>query len=267
MCQNLLPFANEEIARYGLSGSAIRLKLLCRGQAHTFAHSNGIIFLTQHVRDMLLTKYSRLEHVRQSVIPHGIDPMFLRKNEEYQEHADPIRLLYVSRVDLYKHQWNVVSSVSNLRKEGFNIQLTLVGSAYPPALDLLNATIEKVDLNRTFIKYEGSIDYVDLPSYHQNADLFIFASSCETFGISLLEAMASKLPIACSSRPPIPEVLGDAGVYFDPENITSITNSLRRLLMSSKLRRTMAEKAKERANEFTWEQSANDTFQFLSACI
>ena len=265
MCQNLLPFADEEISRYGLSGSSIRIKLLARGQAHTFAHSDGIIFLTQHVRDILLTKYSHLQNVRQSVIPHGIDPVFFRHNTENKKKHDPIRLLYVSSIDLYKHQWNVVSSVSSLRKEGINIQLTLVGSAYPPALEKLKATIEKVDPNMDFVKYEGLIDHNELTSYYNQADLFVFASSCENLPIILLEAMASSLPIACSNRLPMPEVLGDAGIYFEPEDLTSINNALRKLISSPKLRKIMAKKAQERVNKFTWEQCAYDTFEFLSA--
>ena len=265
MCQNLLPFADEEISRYGFSGRAIRLKLLARGQAHTFTHSDGIIFLTQHVRDVLLSKYPRLEHSRQTVIPHGIDPMFFCDNAEKRKHAIPVQLLYVSSVDLYKHQWNVVSSVYNLRKEGFDIQLTLVGSSTcQSALDKLNGAIKKVDPKLDFVKYEGSKDYEVLPSYYHNADLFIFASSCENLPIILLEAMASHLPIACSNRLPMPEVLGDTGVYFDPEDITSITNALRELLLSSDLRKVMGEKTRERANKFTWTKCSSDTFQFLS---
>ena len=76
----------------------------------------------------------------------------------------PVKLLYVSTVDLYKHQWNVVSAVSELRKEGFDIKLTLVGSSYPKALEKLNALIDKVDKNKKFINYEGFIDNVNLPS-------------------------------------------------------------------------------------------------------
>ena len=96
---------------------------------------------------------------------------------------------------------------------------------------------------------------------------FIFASSCENLPIILLEAMASHLPIACSNRLPMPEVLGDTGVYFDPEDITSITNALRELLVSSELRKVKAKKAKERSIQYTWGRCANDTFEFLSACI
>ena len=63
----------------------------------------------------------------------------------------------------------------------------------------------------------------------------------------------------------MPEVLGDAGIYFEPEDITSINNALRKLIFSPKLRKIMAKKAQERVNKFTWEQCAHDTFEFLSA--
>ena len=64
----------------------------------------------------------------------------------------------------------------------------------------------------------------------------------------------------------MPEILGDAGIYFDPEDITSITNALRKLLISSELRKVNANKAKERSKQYSWEQCANDTFQLLRDC-
>ena len=267
MCQNLLPFVDDEIARYGFSGITIRMKMLALGQAHTFAHADGIIFLTRYVRDLLLSKYYRLDHVRNAVIPHGIDPIFWRYNVVFHKPTVPIRLLYVSRVDLYKHQWKVVSAVSILRNQGFDIHLTLVGSAYYPALEKLNTVMKMEDNDSTFTKYLGPIDYDDLPFYYHNTDLFIFASTCETLGIILLEAMASQLPIACSSRQPMPEVLGDAGVYFDPEDVTSITIALRKLLISTKLRKVKAKMAKEHSGQYLWQRCADDTFHFLSASI
>ena len=127
-------------------------------------------------------------------------------------------------------------------------------------------SLNKIDINRDFIKYEGPVDYDNLLFNYHNTDLFIFASTCENLPIILLEAMASRLPIACSLRPPMPEILGDAGIYFDPEDITSITNALRKLLISSELRKVNANKAKERSKQYSWEQCANDTFQLLRDC-
>jgi nucleoside-diphosphate-sugar epimerase len=78
--------------------------------------------------------------------------------------------------------------------------------------------------------------------------------------------MASGLPIACSNRGPMPEVLRDAGVYFDPEKPTEIAEAIRKLIEYPALRTEKAEAAFERARAFTWERCADETFGFLAKC-
>ena len=80
----------------------------------------------------------------------------------------------------------------------------------------------------------------------------------------LLETMASGLPVACSNRGPMPEVLGDAGVYFDPEQPQEIERALRKLIESPVLRSEMAKASYERSLQFTWERCATETFAFLA---
>jgi glycosyltransferase involved in cell wall biosynthesis len=92
----------------------------------------------------------------------------------------------------------------------------------------------------------------------------VFASSCENLPNILLEAMASGLPIACSNRLPMPEVLGPAGVYFDPLRPRQIEDALRQLFHDAQLRRHLAVAAFERAGQFSWSDCARDTFRFLA---
>ena len=80
----------------------------------------------------------------------------------------------------------------------------------------------------------------------------------------LMEAMASGLPIACSDRGPMSEVLGDAGIYFNPENPTDIARALRQLVNSPELRAHCAAKAGEKAETYTWESCAQRTMAFLA---
>ena len=92
----------------------------------------------------------------------------------------------------------------------------------------------------------------------------MFASSCENMPIILLEGMASGLPIACSHRGPMPEVLCGAGVYFDPENADEIAATLRQLIDDPELRRRCAEGAFAKAQAYySWERCARETFTFL----
>ncbi len=75
--------------------------------------------------------------------------------------------------------------------------------------------------------------------------------------------MTNLLPIACSHMGPMPEVLGDAGLYFDPEDPNSIARALRELMKSPELRAQLAQVAFDRAQTFSWKRCADETFGFL----
>ena len=99
--------------------------------------------------------------------------------------------------------------------------------------------------------------------WYSKVDMFVFPSTCETFGISLLEAMTAGLPIASSDRGPMPEVLKDAGLYFNPESVTSIKNCLRYMIENPNLRKRLGAKAKQYSQAYSWKKCADETFAFL----
>lgn len=173
-------------------------------------------------------------------------------------------MLYVSIIDQYKHQWYVVEAVAALRKQGLPVVLDLVGPAYPPALQRLNAILDSVDAERRWVHYHGAIPHTELHAMYAEVDMGISASTCETFGMVLLEAMASGLPIACSSKQPMPEVVGETGVYFDPEQPEDIARALCELLESLHLRTKLAQAGYERAQQYSWGHCADRTFAFLA---
>jgi glycosyltransferase involved in cell wall biosynthesis len=168
-------------------------------------------------------------------------------------------------VDYYKHQPEVVRAVAALRSEGLPVALDLIGEAYPPALSRLKDILRQVDPRGEFIRYHGGTPHEKLAEFFHTADGFIFASSCETFGIILLEAMAAGLPIACSSRSVLPEVLGSDGAYFDPEDPVEIGRVLRELMMDPNMRHMGAWAAYRRAQTYTWKSVAEKTFEFVAA--
>jgi glycosyltransferase involved in cell wall biosynthesis len=103
----------------------------------------------------------------------------------------------------------------------------------------------------------------DVAKLIANADIFVFASSCETFGIALLEAMTIGLPIACSNRSSLPETLQDGGEYFDPQNPESISMAIDRLIQNADRRSAIAGRAKALALGYSWSQCAQDTWEFM----
>lgn len=269
MNQNLLPFEWREIRKYGISLRTLKFIVLHAMQKATIQKANGTIYLSLFaltvVRGFLLHR-----NYRSIVIPHGIDQRFMRgpkKQRSISEYCaeNPISILYVSTVDVYKHQPEVVQAVANLEKEGFPVRLTLIGSAYPPSLKKLRATISKVDPGGRFVRYSGELDHRDIQEAYRKADIFVFASACEAFGQILTEAMASGLPVACSSRSSMKEIIGKNAVYFDPENADSLVQALSRLILDRKLRSRISRGASRISARYTWKKCADSTFMFLGA--
>jgi len=268
MSQNMLPFEWPELRRYGLSLTGLRLMALRWTQSHSFRKAEGLIFLTQYARHKIEPTLRRTSG-KTAVIPLGVGDRFThwpRAQEPISTYSEnrPYRILYVSIVDEYKHQWQVARAVSQLRSKGLPLTLELVGPAYPPALARLRGVLSQIDPGGEFVRYTGAIDSGNMQSRYFAAELCLFASTCENMPNILLEGMASGLPIACSNRGPMPEVLGDAGVYFDPEKPDEIAAALGSLIASPELRVRLSKRSYERAQSFKWERCADETFEFLA---
>jgi glycosyltransferase involved in cell wall biosynthesis len=268
MSRNLLPFEWRELRRYGWSLFALKLVLLRRTQSRSFRHANGLIFLTQYARDAVMRQITT-NSGETTVVPHGIHDRFFRPPREQlsieRYSVDrPFRMLYVSIVDMYKHQWLVAEAVARLRQAGLPVRMELVGPAYPLALRRLRRTLDRIDPTGEFVRYSGAVPYPELHMRYAEADLCVFASSCENMPNILLEAMAAGLPIACSNRGPMPEMLGDGGVYFDPEDPPDIARAIRELIDSPELRTEKAWASFERAKTYSWARCARETLGFLA---
>jgi glycosyltransferase involved in cell wall biosynthesis len=268
MSRNMLPFQWREMARYGPSKMLARLALLRFLQRRSLRTADGVIFLSQFAESAVTRATGPLAG-KTAVIPHGVAERFFQAPRPQRALSDfsvsqPLRLLYTSIVDVYKHQWHVADAVAQLRREGLPLIIEFVGDAYPQAGRRLTRALRRHDPQGTFLSQTGPIDHSVLPDRYHAADAFVFASSCENLPNILLEAMASGLPIACSCRGPMPEVLGNGGLYFDPLKPGEILESLRQLVTDAMARSRLAAEAYTRARHFAWTSCAQATFRFLS---
>jgi glycosyltransferase involved in cell wall biosynthesis len=268
MSRNLLPFEWKELLRYGFSLKMFKMIFLRITQSYSFRVADGLIFLTEYAKETV-NKVARITENKTVIIPHGISSRFFAKPrqqfpiEDYNIYR-PFRIVYVSVIEMYKHQWNVAEAVIELRKQEIPVTLELIGSAYPPALKKLQAKLAQVDPHNRAINYSKAVSHVEMHSKYAQSDLCIFASSCENMPNILLEGMASGLPIACSNMGPMPEVLEDGGVYFNPLEVSDIITAIKKLIDSNSLRKSLAEKAFEKAQLFSWKICAKDTLCFLA---
>lgn len=264
MSRDMLSFESQEMARYGLlSFARLRLFLLKFIQVSSLRQATGALFLTQYASEVIQRFTGKLKSVR--VIHHGIGENFRQSISPglIAESAQSVQCLYVSNAEVYKHQWHVIDAIANLRKAGHSLLLKLVGAGSGPAAEQVNKSIALNDPQGDFVEVLDMVPHREIPKYLEQADIFIFASSCENMPNTLVEAMAAGLPIACSERGPMPEILGDAGVYFDPENSTSVARAIEKLLHNASFRQSLAQKASTLAAKFSWERCARETWAFL----
>ena len=263
----MILFDPTERRRYGIGRERFRLEALRHLQRHSFASADGLIFLNEYARRTVSEQLSAVPSYMR-VISHGVAPRFSMPPRRQREMAEcdadnPFRLLYVSTVDAYKHQWNVVEAIAALRQNGVPLWLDLVGGSEPHSLRRLQSTIQRCDPEGRAVRYHGLMPFERIHEMYRDADAFIFASSCENLPNILLEAMASGLPILCAARGPMPEVLGSGGVFFDPEYPASLQRELTSFLKNRRARLAMAKDAFERVKAYTWDRCTDETFGFL----
>jgi glycosyltransferase involved in cell wall biosynthesis len=103
------------------------------------------------------------------------------------------------------------------------------------------------------------VSWPELEGLYALADVAVFPSLYEGFGLPVLEAMARGLPVACSDRSSLPEVAGDAALLFDPDDAAAIRSAVERLLTDSAERERLAARGRARAATFSWERTAELT--------
>jgi glycosyltransferase involved in cell wall biosynthesis len=268
MSQDMLSYEPGVMKYFGFGLSRIRLIIILFIQNFALKRADGVIFLTEYARKVIQNSCGRLKNT--TVIPHGIDLNFRTIDHEQNwplNSNETIRCVYVSPVWPFKHQDNLVVAIEKLRNQGHSISLDLIGGGSKKSINKLKDQIYLSDPNGLFIHYHGAIDHQEIPNYISEANIFIFASSCENLPITLLEAMAAGIPIACSNRGPMPEVIQDGGVFFDPEDVLSISDSINKLIKDHSLREKLRAKSKKISNKFTWQNNAIQTTAFIEKTL
>lgn len=109
------------------------------------------------------------------------------------------------------------------------------------------------------VRFLDWVSEQELEGLYRAAACFVLPSRIEGFGLPVLEAMARDVPVACSNRPALPEVAGDAALFFDPSDQTALAEAIRRLLRDRGLAAELVERGRARCRMFTWQRTAEAT--------
>lgn len=107
-----------------------------------------------------------------------------------------------------------------------------------------------------FVRFFGYVPFETLRVFYASAAAFVFPSLYEGFGMPPLEAMASGTPVICSGLSSLPEVVGDAALMVNPENVFDIARGMKQVLLDAELRKSMAEKGLAQVRQFQWSRTA-----------
>ncbi|MBN2058481.1 MAG: glycosyltransferase family 4 protein [Candidatus Saganbacteria bacterium] len=166
-------------------------------------------------------------------------------------------MLYVGNRKKHKNVAGLVKAYALLPDRIKEQYALVLSGASDPALEDLARGQKVADR----IRYLGNILDEELPLAYNAAELFVFPTLYEGFGMPPLEAMACGVPVVTSNVASIPEVVGDAAVLVDPKNTRELAEAMARVLENGDLKAQLRSRALEQARRFTWEECAQNTLR------
>ena len=263
--QNMLPFDAVQRARYPLGYRRLREALLRSQLAASIRRAQLVIFISRFAREFIAGALGPLPGDA-VVVPHGVDDLF----------RDPALLprpawippgpyfLYVSWLDYYKSQLELIDGFRTFCSRGGEGRLLLVGPEYRAYGDLVRRAAAASGLGDRIL-VPGPRPHEELPALYRHAAVNLFGSLTENCPNILLEMMAAGRPCLVSNRPPMPEFGGDAVDYFDPAQPEELAGRLAALLADPARQAELARRGPLEVAPRTWEVAARDTWQALRA--
>ena len=225
--------------------------------------ADALICPSQAVRDDIV----RILHVR----PEKVHPIAEAAAPEFQPikdkaalerlragHTLPERfILSVGSLEPGKNRATLIKAYSGLRKRGLEQKLVVAGQrAWKYEDDL--ALVEELGIKGDVL-FTGYVLPAEMPALYNAAELFVFPSLYEGFGLPVIEAMACGVPVVASNLSAIPEVAGEAALLVDPRDVDQLCDAMERVLHDKRLQGALRRRGLERAQGFSWERAARET--------
>lgn len=222
--------------------------------------ADKIIVGSDFVKDIAIKNFSFSEE-KVKVIYYGYDrsTFKLYSKEELKTTRKKYKLpnnflLYVGSIEPRKNIKNLLLAYNSLGQDfKKNYKLVIVGFS-----GWRNEEVMKIIKSSHYVYYLGYVSREDLGKIYNLADVFVYPSYHEGFGLPALEAMACGCPTIVSNTSSLPEICGDSGLYVNPYDPASIARRIYEIVNDEKLRGTLRKKGLERAQLFSWEKSARE---------
>lgn len=214
----------------------------------------------------------------------GVEPARIRvvplaAGREFTRVTDPVRLravraryglperfvLFVGTVEPRKNLLTLFKTLDQLHTRGLKVPLVVVGATGWNAAAEMNRLSELAAERRAC--HLGYVPDADLPAVYSLADVFVFPSWYEGFGIPPLEAMGCGVPVVCSNSSSLPEVCGDAAEYFDPHSADELADRMAAVLADQARAAELSARGIARAARFSWDRTAAELMTIFNECV
>lgn len=218
-------------------------------------NAKGIIAISNSTKKDLISDY-RLPEDKIKVIYWACDESFFNYGDKIYD--TPYILIFATG-DRRENVYCELRAFKRIKNQ-INHYLFIAGipdMKFQKKLENLCLELEILDRIKFFSFLTGN----RLKSIYKNADLYIDMSFFEGFGLQVLEAMASRIPVITSNVDSLPEVVGDAGVFVNPDDDKSLAEAIMNILKNDEKKRKMREASYLRAQEFSWRKTAQETLK------
>jgi len=223
-------------------------------------------WIKQELIDITGVKENRID-----VVPNGIDTQAFYPRPRGEESVVLIQpfsfrrpyVLYVSRLaHPMKNHVKLIEAFSIFKEKTRHPHRLVLAGGDSRGADTVRAAAAASPY-RTDIFFTGHFPLTSLPELYSGADIVVIPSKYEGFGMGVLEAMASGVPVACARAASLPETAGHAALYFDPENSEDMADRMVTLTTNRDVSRECRRLGLEQVKNFTWDACANRTLEII----
>lgn len=199
-----------------------------------------------------------------TVVHHGFETLRRKKNREPEDTIERPFLLFVGKRHWYKNFEGLLSAVASERDLRNTFDIVAFGGPVMGAAE--KKRIASLGLRENSVHHLGGDDAL-LAKLYDQASAFVYPSQYEGFGLPPLEAMSHSCPVIVCKSSAIPEVVGNAGQYFSPNNSEELAHAIRSVVFNDARRKELVDLGHRRLKMFSWDKCVRDTFSVYSSAL
>lgn len=228
--------------------------------SYALSRSKKVISVSENTKKDIMKFYETPEK-KITVVHNGFNQA--RSSDALREFEAPSSpyLLYVGTLQPRKNVAKLVEAFNVLKKDHSDLKLYLVGKK-GWLYDEIFERVKELRLQDSIV-FTGYVSNAEKNALYKHAQAYVLPSLYEGFGNPPLEAMSAGRPVVVSNNSSLPEICGDACVYFDPNDTMNMANKISDVLSNKDLRASLKAKGLQRVKQFSWEKCARETLEVL----